>query len=357
VSFHPPNPLSAAAPPSRACPRVDLADRHRPIRSLTVALALRALALAAAVLLWPQPMPALAQAATDPTPGPAAWWARINTVDAATACAAEAAWVHARDVEGRSEFDLSTAPLAPVLTGPELSRQTQTVAALEEQGHGIDQVGVERWRTMGGSQDDVVVYAGYTTRSRQWDPSTAQVTADQWVDTGQAAYRLVRQDGVWRVADRFVFDNSRRPIDAAAFDAVSAAYRQLLAQLVDAYDDRDLDGLAAVLVGEPLDAYQHRVQALLDAGKVEHLRTDGGIGVIDADHDSALVYFHGTFTTVEVDPATGQEHEPLPADNGVFLERLVLDDGHWKIAEDVLPSVQHADDGTISIAGCDGTAG
>jgi hypothetical protein len=129
-----------------------------------------------------------------------------------------------------------------------------------------------------------------------------------------------------------------------------------------------------VLVGQALDRYQQHIQALLDAGKVEHLLLSGHLGVIAVDDDAALVYFQGTLTTVEVAQATGQEQQPPPQEQQpqpqpqpqppqeqaqpeqqqpvVLLERLVLDDGHWKIADDVLSAAQRAADGTVSIAGC-----
>jgi hypothetical protein len=338
--------------------------------------ALLLLLLAASMLGLRPPAVAVAQTndTRDDTQGGSAWWARVNTVDDATACAAEATWVRASDVELQSEFDLTTDPLPAVLTGAELSRQTQVVAALEEQGHGVDRAGYHTWRTMGGSTDDVVLYVSYTDRVGDWDPSADRVSDNQWLETGQTAYRVVRQDGTWRVADRYVFDNTRRSIDVARYTAVAAAYQQLWPALVDAYDDRDLAGLGAVLVGQALDRYQQHIQALLDAGKVEHLLLSGHLGVIAVDDDAALVYFQGTLTTVEVAQATGQEQQPPPQEQQpqpqpqpqppqeqaqpeqqqpvVLLERLVLDDGHWKIADDVLSAAQRAADGTVSIAGC-----
>jgi hypothetical protein len=291
-------------------------------------------------------------ASTDPA-DTSAWWARVNTVDTASVCGASAARVAAADAEDRAERELDPAPLSTTLTGRELIREQRAVAALKEQGQPeATVVGMQAWHVVGGAQDEVVVYVDSTRRQSGWEPTTRTIGEQQWVEADQTAYRLVRQDGTWRVAERQVFEHARRPVDLDAFMGVTERYRDLWEALVSTYNDRDLSGLAALLDGQALSLYQQRVQKLLDEGQIQQLKTPGSLYIIDVHNGRALGYFEGTLSVVDVDQATGQEHAAGPPQPLRLLHWLQLEDGQWKIIDEVQPGTHTADDGSVRIDGC-----
>jgi hypothetical protein len=304
----------------------------------------RALIILASVALLLRPAIGLAQ--TGDNANNSAWWARVNTVGETTQCAAGPAWVHALDVEEQSEGDLATDPLATVLVGPELGRQERAVQALREQGHRVSPgLVVKTWHIIGGTPDDLVLYATVTRRTGYLNPASSQVGDRQWVETTEAAYHLLQQNGDWRLADRRVFEQTTHPVDLAEFRAAAEAYSQLRAGFLKAYNSGDLAGLATVLTEQALDFYQHSVQSLLDQGKLQRLDEQGTEYIVDVHNGSAVAAFLGTLTLADSPP------QPL-----TLLDRLSLQNGQWKIAAESQVGTWASADGTLHMYGCDDTA-
>lgn len=260
------------------------------------------------------------------------------------------------DAEGQAEFDLNIDPLPDTLAGVELAREQAVVSALQAQGRGIDWVGFRSWRFVGGSSEDVVLYSSRTIRAAYQHSSesseSSSALGEGWVEHTQAAYRLVHQTNGWRLADRYVFEQTQRRVDVLEFDSVvGPAYRRLWSDVLAAWSGGHVDQLAAVLDGQALDVYQQRLRALLDSGKLEHVRSDGTTYVIDAQGDSAVVLLHGTVTVFEIDPTTGLEGNAVQEPIDVVHD-LHATAGQWKIVTVKEPTTQTDADGTVHIAGC-----
>jgi hypothetical protein len=160
------------------------------------------------------------------------------------------------------------------------------------------------------------------------------------VDTRQAAYRMVLEDGEWRLADRHVFDEARHAFDGRLGTTVLQQYQRLLDGLSQAYAARDADGLQSVLDGPALEEYRAELQQLADQQDDRTLQFSGRLGLIDVDPAGALLAFIGTRTSAEEGQPTTLVHR---------LERV---GGDWKIVDEREMTVRRDADGTEHVAGC-----
>jgi hypothetical protein len=268
-----------------------------------------------------------------------AWWARGGGVDDAVRCAATLGWLRATDVEQRDEEQATTEQLADVATGAELAREQQR---LDSAGPQTEKrwATYSSWTVAGGSAQEVVIYATDIVRAGPADAAGHEVDDAETVSTRQAAYRMVLEDGEWRLADRHVFDEGRHAFDGRLGTTVLQQYQQLLDSLGQAYDARDADGLQSALDGPALEQYRAELPQLADRQDDRTLQFSGRLGLIDVDPSGALMAFIGTRTSADEGQPTTLVHR---------LERV---GGDWKIVDEMEVTVRRDADGTEHVAGC-----
>jgi hypothetical protein len=283
-----------------------------------------------------------------------AWWATGGGVDDAVRCPAIEAWLRATDVEQRDEEQASTEELADVATGPELAREQERLSTEQQRVSTAAPQAARRWASYsgwtvtGGTSQEVVIYATNVVRSGPADETGKERSDAEQVETVQAAYRMVLENGAWRLADQHVFEQQRHALDSQLGDTVIQQYQRLFESLIEAYNARDADALQAALDGPALEQYRAELQQLADQQDDRSVDFKGQLGMLDADPSGALMAFQGTrsLTGTNVE-ATAQAPEPT-----TLVHRLELRDGQWKIVDEAEMTVRRDADGTEHVAGC-----
>jgi hypothetical protein len=270
---------------------------------------------------------------------PSAWWARIGEVDGGVGCAAQVAWLRATDVERRDEEQGTTEQLDEVATGAELAREQERLSGAAPQTE-QKWATYSSWTVAGGNSEEVVIYATDIARAGPADAAGHEIDDAKTVDTRQAAYRMVLDNGEWRLADRHVFEERRHAFDDQLGTTVLQQYQQLIDRLIQAYNARDVDGLRSVLDGPALEQYRAELQQLVDQQDDRTAQFGGRLGLIDADPSGALMAFIGTRTSAE-------EGQPT-----TLVHRLEVVDGQWKIVDEMEATARRESDGTEHLAGC-----
>ena len=318
----------------------------RPRRPLWRAVAL---VLALAMLPWP----IAAVAAQDAVPSDSsAWWASFNAVDPAVRCPAMLAWLQAIDVEQRDEEQGTADQLADVATGAELIREQQRLSTAPPPSE-RQWAAYLSWTVVGGTPDEVVIYATRTVRTGPADAAGAERLEAEAVDTVQAAYRLVLvEEGTWRLADRHVFEQGRHAVDPALAREVVQRYQQLIEGLVEAFNARDVDALRAVLDGAALEQYLAELQQLADQQDHGTVEYSGRLGLIDVEPSGAVLLLDGTRTYAQPETAPGGEVAVQTDEPVTLVHRLAVLDGQWKIVDEAATTTRRDADGTEHVQGC-----
>lgn len=304
-------------------------------------------ALAIAMLLGPNP--AAAQGATPS--GSSAWWARFTDVDDAVGCAAEQAWLGALDVEQRDAQQGTTDQLADVTTGPELLREQQHLSEAAPQTE-RQWVRYANWTVIGGNSEEVVIYAAHLIRAGPADATGTEKEDAESVESLQVAYRMVLENGAWRLADRHVFEQGHHAVDADLGHAVRERYQQLLSGLAAAYNARDADALESVLDGPALEQYRTELQQLEDQQDNRTVQLSGNLELIDVQTSDAVLAFQGMRTYTHSDSASAAESGVQTEEPVTLVHRLELRNGDWKIVDEFRTSTHRDADGTEHVEGC-----
>jgi hypothetical protein len=254
-------------------------------------------------------------------------------------CPATEAWLRATDVEQRDEEQASTEQLADVATGAELAREQQRLSTAAPQT-ARRWATYSRWTVTGGTSQEVVIYATNVVRGGPADEAGNERSDAEQVETVQAAYRMVLENGAWRLADRHVFEQRQHALDGQLGDSVVQQYQRLFESLIKAYNARDADALQAVLDGPALEQYRAELKQLADQQDDRTLEFGGRLGLIDVDPSGALMAFIGKRTSAE-------EGQPM-----TLVHRLELRNGQWKIVDEAEMTVRRDADGTEHVAGC-----
>lgn len=298
-----------------------------------------AMALASAMLQAPDP----AAAQDTSPPSAAAWWARTGVDDDAARCPAELAWLRAIDVEERDEQQATAEELADVATGPELAREQEKLSTSAPPTERL-WVRYSSWRVTGGTSEEVVIYATRVIRAGPADETGNEKLGAERVETVQAAYRMVLENGAWRLADRHIFEQGRHAVDEQLGITVLQQYRMLLESVIQAYNARDADGLQSALDGQALEQYRAELQQLEDQQDDRTVQYSGRLGMIDVEPSGALMDFEGTRAYTGADAQTA---EPT-----TLIHRLEPADGQWKIVDEFEATSHQDADGTEHVEGC-----
>jgi len=306
-----------------------------------------AIALVSALLRAPDPA-----AAQDASPSSSsAWWATVNPVDNNVRCPATLAWLNATDVEQRDEEQATTDQLTEVATGPELVREQQRIS--QAVPHAERQwAAYSRWSTVGGTAQEAVIYATRIVRSGPADATGNERTDAETVDTAQVAYRMLLDNGAWRLADRHIFEQARHALNHQLGVSMLQEYQRLFERLIRAYNARDGDALQSVLDGQALEDYRAELQRLEDQQDHRMVQINGNLNMIDAEPSAAVMIFQGTWTYADADAAGDAEPSAQAAEPTTLVHRLELVDGQWKIVDEAEATTRRDADGTEHVEGC-----
>jgi hypothetical protein len=326
----------------RAPGKLAAARRRHQARSGGALWRVRATMFASALLQIPSP--AAAQDAS-------AWWARVNLVDDAVRCPAMLAWLRAIEVERRDHEQATTEQLADVATGPELAREQQQLGTAAPQAQ-HQWAEYSSWTVMGGTSQEVVIYATSIVRAGPADATGNEMGDAEWVETVQAAYRMVLENGAWRLADRHLFERERHTVNHGLGITVVQQYQRLFEGLTDAYNARNDDALKAVLDGAALDQYRDELRQQDDQQDHRTVQYTGQLGIIDVRPSRAVAAFEGTRTYTEANSARGAEANAQTEQPVTLIHRLELVDGEWKIVNESEATARRDAHGTQHVDGC-----